>query len=155
MVLFGGQHGIGRHDQLTLRGRSTEFRASRVCTNGASFISTMLWTIDLGARLSLQEQIAACVRRGLRDGELAPGERVPPAQELAEALDVDRNTVLAAYRQLRDAGVLEFRRGRGARIAEVTASRLELDTAAREFVALGRQHGYGTAELVKLIEGIA
>ena len=32
------------------------------------------------------------------------------AQELADALEVDRNTVLAAYRQLRDSGVLEFRR---------------------------------------------
>ena len=30
------------------------------------------------------------------------GEQLPPAAELATALSVDRNTVLAAYRQLRD-----------------------------------------------------
>ncbi|MER6795687.1 GntR family transcriptional regulator [Amycolatopsis mediterranei] len=59
----------------------------------------------------------ACVRRGVASGELALGEQLPPAAELAKALSVDRNTVLAAYRQLREDGVLEFRRGRGARVA--------------------------------------
>lgn len=118
-------------------------------------ISTMLWTIDPTARASLQDQIAACVRRGLRDGRLAPGDRVPPAQELAEALQVDRNTVLAAFRALRDEGVLEFRRGRGARIADTRAvaeGSVELDAAARELVEVGRRHGFGRADLLRLIE---
>ena len=61
--------------------------------------------------------MAACVVRSVHAGELAVGEQLPPATELAAALSVDRNTVLAAYRQLREAGILEFRRGRGARIA--------------------------------------
>lgn len=115
----------------------------------------MLWTIDPRSRSSLTEQIAACVRRGLAEGELAHGERLPPAQELAEAMGVDRNTVLAAYRQLRDAGVLEFRRGRGVRVAESAPARAELDAAAREFVALARRNGYGRAELITLIEELA
>ena len=75
----------------------------------------MLWSIDPASRLPLQEQIAGCVRRAVADDELAVGEQLPPAAELAEALAVDRNTVLAAYRRLREDGVLEFRRGRGAR----------------------------------------
>jgi GntR family transcriptional regulator len=112
----------------------------------------MLWTIDHASRSSLQEQIAGCVRRGVADGQLAVGERLPPAQELADALEVDRNTVLAAYRQLRDSGVLEFRRGRGARIAETAQTRSELDQTARELVELGRQHGYGRADLIRIIE---
>ena len=72
----------------------------------------MLWTVDPASRLPLQEQIAGCVRRAVAEGLLAVGEQLPPASELAEALAVDRNTVLAAYRRLRDDGVLEFRRGR-------------------------------------------
>ena len=68
----------------------------------------MLWTVEHASRTPLQEQIAACVRRGIVDGQLAVGDRLPPAQELADAVGVDRNTVLAAYRQLRDAGVLDF-----------------------------------------------
>ncbi len=78
----------------------------------------MLWTVDHSSRSSLAEQIAASIRRGLAGGELSPGERLPPAHELAEALGVDRNTVLGAYRALRDSGLLEFRRGRGVRVVD-------------------------------------
>jgi GntR family transcriptional regulator len=112
----------------------------------------MLWTIDHSSRSSLQEQIAGCVRRGLVDGELSAGDRLPPAQELADALDVDRNTVLAAYRQLRDGGVLEFRRGRGARIAASAETRSAIDQSARELVDLARRQGYGRADLIRIIE---
>ena len=111
----------------------------------------MLWRIEHASRVTLQEQIAASVRRGLADGDLAVGDRLPPAQELADALDVDRNTVLAAYRSLRDAGVLEFRRGRGVRVAGAPSS-AALDQAARELVQLAGEHGYGRAELIALIE---
>ncbi len=112
----------------------------------------MLWTIEHDDKRPLQEQIAGCVRRGVADGALAIGEQLPPAAELAAALTVDRNTVLAAYRQLRDAGVLEFRRGRGARVAESAQPRAAVDHAARELVALARAQGYRRADLVRLIE---
>ncbi len=51
--------------------------------------------------------------------------------ELAEALSVDRNTVLATYRQLRDEVVLEFRRGPDARIASAKTARSTVTNAAR------------------------
>lgn len=112
----------------------------------------MLWTVDHASRTSLQEQIAGCVRRGVVDGQLAAGDRLPPAQELADAIGVDRNTVLAAYRTLRDDGLLEFRRGRGARVADTGLRRAELDAAGRELVRLARRHGYGRAQLITMIE---
>ncbi|WP_375485856.1 GntR family transcriptional regulator [uncultured Jatrophihabitans sp.] len=112
----------------------------------------MLWTIDHASRIPLQEQIAACIRRAIADAQLSVGDRLPPAQELADAVAVDRNTVLAAYRSLREAGLLEFRRGRGVRVADSPAGRAELDTASRELVRLARRHGYGRAELITMIE---
>jgi DNA-binding transcriptional regulator YhcF (GntR family) len=116
----------------------------------------MLWTVDHSSRSSLQEQIAGCIRRGLAAGELESGGRLPPAQELAEALGVDRNTVLAAYRSLRDAGLLEFRRGRGVRIAdELPAGRPQLESAARDLVELAHQHGLGRAEILRIVEELA
>jgi DNA-binding transcriptional regulator YhcF (GntR family) len=115
----------------------------------------MQWTIDHGSALALTQQIAACVRRGVATGELAPGEQLPPAGELGEGLSVDRNTVLAAYRLLRDEGVLEFRRGRGARVttgAPAVVGPAPVADAARALVTVARAHGLGRAELVRLIE---
>lgn len=112
----------------------------------------MRWTIDHSAPSRLQDQIAACVRRGIADGDLAVGEQLPPAAELAAALDVDRNTVLAAYRNLRDDGVLEFRRGRGARIARAAPATSAVTEAARAFIAAARQHGLTQDDQIRLIK---
>ncbi|MCC6832224.1 MAG: GntR family transcriptional regulator [Thermoleophilia bacterium] len=111
----------------------------------------MRWTVDHRSRERLRDQIAARVRRGAASGELAPGERLPPAAELGEALSVDRNTVLAAYRQLRDEGVLEFRRGRGARLAADGPELASVTEAARALIAAARAQGLGTADLIRLI----
>ena len=113
----------------------------------------MRWTVDHAAKDPLQQQIAGCVRRGAAAGELTVGEQLPPAAELAAALSVDRNTVLAAYRQLRDEGLLEFRRGRGARVVSAGAPQpAAVADAARTLVEVARHHGIGRAELVRLIE---
>jgi DNA-binding transcriptional regulator YhcF (GntR family) len=112
----------------------------------------MRWLIDHSSRESLQLQIAHCVRHGVAAGELAVGEQLPPAVELAAALSVDRNTVLAAYRQLRDEGLLEFRRGRGARVASAVTEPAPVAEAARVLVAVARQHGLGRTDLIRLIE---
>src|SRR3954466_4456480 len=115
----------------------------------------MLWTIEHDSRLPLQEQIAGCLRRALGGGAPAGAEQLPPAAELGEALSVDRNTVLAAYRRLRDDGVLEFRRGRGARVASAARPRASVEQAVRDLVELARSQGYPRAELIKIIEELA
>src|SRR4051812_34404290 len=112
----------------------------------------MIWAIDHTASIPLRDQIITCVRRGITTCQLTVGDQLPPAAELAEALSVDRNTVLAAYRRLRDDGVLEFRRGRGARVADGARPVAAVDQAAREFVDLARAHGYGRRDLIRLIE---
>ena len=61
----------------------------------------------------LHRQVAAEIRRAIAEGEARPGERLPPAVDLAAILGVNRNTVLRALRDLRDEGLLDFRRGRG------------------------------------------
>ena len=123
--------------------------------DSASIISTMLWTIDPVSRLPLQEQIAGCVRRAVADGQLAVGEQLPPAAELAQALAVDRNTVLTAYRKLRDDGVLEFRRGRAARVATQARPRASVEQAMRDVIELARSQGYPRADLIKIVEELA
>jgi len=47
------------------------------------------------------------VRREAHAGRLAPGQALPPVRELADRLEVNRNTVAAAYRKLVAAGIAE------------------------------------------------
>lgn len=49
-------------------------------------------------------------------GHLEPGQHLPPMRELAERLGVNPNTVAAAYRTLRERGVIETAGRRGSRI---------------------------------------
>ena len=112
----------------------------------------MLWKIEASAKTSLQLQLVGCVRRALAEGDLTPGDRLPPAAELAEDLEVDRNTVLAAYRALREEGVLEFRRGRGVRVADGAQRRAGIEESVQRLVELARDNGYSDAELIRMIK---
>lgn len=101
----------------------------------------------------LYEQIAGVVRRGIIEGELTPGARLPAARELADALDVNLHTVLRAYAQLRDDGLIDVRRGRGATVrTDGVAARSTIHDRAAELVAAARREGITRRELVTLIE---
>lgn len=60
--------------------------------------------------------IAASVERAVGAGELEPGQVLPPMRELATQLGVNPNTVAAAYRVLRERGVIETAGRRGSRV---------------------------------------
>ncbi|GDY67271.1 hypothetical protein SAV14893_066640 [Streptomyces avermitilis] len=61
-------------------------------------------------------EIAASVERAVGSGELEPGQLLPPMRELALDLGVNPNTVAAAYRTLRERGVIETSGRRGSRV---------------------------------------
>ncbi|MFE0425689.1 GntR family transcriptional regulator, partial [Streptomyces sp. NPDC058953] len=61
-------------------------------------------------------EIAASVERGVGSGALAPGQPLPPMRELAVELGVNPNTVAAAYRTLRERGIIETAGRRGSRV---------------------------------------
>ncbi|MFI6650284.1 aminotransferase class I/II-fold pyridoxal phosphate-dependent enzyme [Streptomyces sp. NPDC050529] len=67
-------------------------------------------------------EIAASVERAVGSGELAPGQVLPPMRELANQLEVNPNTVAAAYRTLRERGVIETAGRRGSRVRPRPAS---------------------------------
>ena len=110
--------------------------------------------IDRQEPTELFEQVAAEIRRAIADGEAKPGERLPPARDLAAVLGVNTNTVLRSLRLLRDEGLLEFRRGRGVTVAG-TPEKGAVIARARELVTFARQQGYRRDELIELIEEIA
>ncbi|MBQ3358505.1 MAG: aminotransferase class I/II-fold pyridoxal phosphate-dependent enzyme [Microbacterium sp.] len=74
--------------------------------------------------------------RALRDrGSLRSGDALPPVRELAATLGVNRNTAVAAYRQLAQAGLVVSRGRAGTTIAGVEAVAQEgyaADTVLRD-----------------------
>lgn len=63
--------------------------------------------------MSLQGQIREMLVAAILDGRLAPGAPVPSSREMAEQLEVARNTVVLAYQQLSDEGYLVSRQRSG------------------------------------------
>ncbi|QOV41156.1 aminotransferase class I/II-fold pyridoxal phosphate-dependent enzyme [Streptomyces ferrugineus] len=80
-------------------------------------------------------EIAASVERAVGSGELAPGQLLPPMRELATDLGVNPNTVAAAYRILRERGVIETAGRRGSRVRSRPA------TTGREYVRVDVPEG--------------
>jgi GntR family transcriptional regulator len=109
--------------------------------------------VDRRDPTDLYEQVAAEIRRAIADGEAKPGDRLPPAKDLAAVLGVNTNTVLRSLRLLRDEELLEFRRGRGISVAG-TPERGAVVQRAKELVEFARGQGYRTDELIQIIEQI-
>lgn len=110
----------------------------------------MLIRLDDTDRRPLHEQVASGLRRAIAEGQA--GDHLPPAGDLAAALDVNTNTVLRALRALRDEGLLEFRRGRGIRIASQGETRGRFVEQLRALLRDAEHCGYGRADVVKMIE---
>jgi GntR family transcriptional regulator len=117
--------------------------------------STMLEVkVDRADPALLHDQVAADIRRAIAAGEALPGERLPPARDLAAVLGVNTNTVLRALRLLREEGLLEFRRGRAIHVAGNATPRSAVLAKARELLQLARQEGYRKSDLLKLLQDL-
>lgn len=109
--------------------------------------------VDREEPTALHEQVAAEIRRAIAEGEAHPGERLPPARDLAAVLGVNANTVFRALRMLRDEGLLEFRRGHGVTVAG-SPERGAVLARARELVTFARQQGFRREELLQMITNL-
>ncbi|HEY8980731.1 MAG TPA: GntR family transcriptional regulator [Streptomyces sp.] len=114
----------------------------------------MLLKLDVTDSRPLHEQVAGSIRRAIAEGECEPGDRLPTAREISEALGVNVNTVLRGLRGLRDDGVLEFRRGRGVTVAAGADQRAAVLGRVRELVADAARLGYGRDDLIEMIRGV-
>src|SRR5215510_8868551 len=67
-------------------------------------------TLDTTADLPMFLRIARAIPNEVRRQRLRPGEQLPGSRTLAKALQVHRNTVVAAYNELLKEGWIETRR---------------------------------------------
>ena len=110
--------------------------------------------VDRNDTMALHDQVAAEIRRDIANGDVQPGQRLPPAHDMAAVLGVHSNTVLRALRILRDEGVLEFRRGRGVTVSG-EPERGIIWAQAQELLAQARRFGLQRDDVVSIIESLS
>ncbi|MFF2808796.1 GntR family transcriptional regulator [Streptomyces sp. NPDC058000] len=112
----------------------------------------MLFRVDPGSSVPLGDQIAASVRGAIADGSVRAGERLPAARALAASLGVNVHTVLRGYQRLKEEGLIELRRGRGAVVTGAAApARARVGEAAERLIAEARHLGLTDEEIVRVV----
>lgn len=108
--------------------------------------------IDPHAARPLFDQLRTQIIAGVRDGELAPGTRLPTVRELAGQINLAVNTVARAYRELEAAGILETRGRFGTYVARADPADAAMATAANTFVSAAKALGMGKADALRYVE---
>ena len=124
--------------------------------------TSMLLRIDLKSSVPVYRQIVDRLRILLVNGELRPGEQLPPVRRLATDLGIHFNTVAEAYRTLAEEGWLEIGRRSGARVIPREAPRtLDRETPGRfhrrlrELAAEMQACGFSRIRIVQELRRVA
>jgi len=117
--------------------------------------------IDLKSSVPVYRQMVDGLRVLLVNGELKPGDPLPPVRRLATDLGVHFNTVAEAYRTLASEGWLEIARRSGAKVVSRKAPRRAQADAAegfdrvRSLVAEMQAGGFSRDSIVRELRRLA
>jgi len=97
--------------------------------------------IDRDAEVPIGVQLAWDLRTRIRDGRFKPGQRLPGLRDMAEATQINVNTVRSVYQRLEQEGLIDSQQGSGTFVAPTpqppsAAATIAAD-AAREAKATG------------------
>ena len=127
-------------------------QVSLTCLHSSTYNRTMLLRVDLASSQPLHDQLAGQLRKAIAAGDPAPGDKLPPARDLAESLGVNVHTLLRAFKTLRDEGLLEVRRGRGTIVTDVAPQRVNFVHLAKTLVEEARRAGLADDKIRQLVE---
>jgi DNA-binding transcriptional regulator YhcF (GntR family) len=110
-----------------------------------------IW-LSKNSEVPVREQLATQITLGIISRDLKPNQKLPSTRELSHRLQIHPNTVSAAYRDLAERGWVEFRKGSGVYVRELSAdtqldSTLELDKLISNLFQTARAKGYTMREI--------
>ena len=117
----------------------------------------IVFRLDTRSKVATYMQLVQQVRQSLRTGLIEPGDQLPKVREVAEALAINPNTVLKAYRELELEGLVEGRPGVGTFVVRSLAGpSLGSQGALREELVVwlrrARLAGLDQEDVVALVE---
>ena len=113
--------------------------------NGMTDSNTSIFkTIDPEHRGTTLDEVVTQLREMIHQGELRPGDRLPPERDLAKMLGVSRPTLRAGIRSLAAVGVLQSRQGAGTFVVQADGAPA-LDSSPLRLLA--SLHGFTSAEM--------
>jgi GntR family transcriptional regulator len=115
----------------------------------------VLFRIDPASDAPLFEQLAASVRIDAAAGRLQPGDRLPSAREVAASLGINLHTVLHAYQDLREEGLVDMRRGRGAVVTDAAEPLASLHSEILALARSARRLGLSPDAIASLVKEAA
>lgn len=111
----------------------------------------MLLRVDPRRSTPLFTQLADAVRTEIVADRARPGDRLPSARDVAASLDVNLHTVLHAYQVLRDEGLVQMHRGRGAVVTPAADRLAALHDDILALVARAREAGLSRDALAAVV----
>lgn len=78
----------------------------------------MDFRVNKSSEFPIYQQLKEQIKYFLLSGLLQPGTRVPPPKDLSLYLQINRNTVIAAYKELEKEGMLVTRHGQGTYVSD-------------------------------------
>jgi DNA-binding transcriptional regulator YhcF (GntR family) len=108
-----------------------------------------IW-LSKNSEISIHEQLVAQISLGIASYDLQTGAKLPSTREIARRFQVHPNTVNAAYKELADEGLVEFRKGSGVFVrgtGNTKADPNSLDQIIARFLHETRRSGFDLPEV--------
>lgn len=109
----------------------------------------MKLAINRKSPIGIKDQIKRQIRILVEKGELVPGQALPSAKDMAGILNVNRNTVSLAYKEMASEGLLRIVVGSGTFVNEgkVISNTKELDKIFEKALKKAKDLGFGSEQL--------
>ena len=98
--------------------------ASTVASDHTGGSTTMELRLDRHSKMPLYLQLVSQLRAQIASGRLGPQYQLPPERELAEALGVNRSTIVQVYQRLRQEGLTVSHVGKGTFVDNVDGGQI-------------------------------
>lgn len=105
----------------------------------------------------IYQQLKEQIKFFLLSGELKPDSRVPTPKDLAAFLNINKNTVVAAYKELEKEGMLMTKQGKGTFVATVSPDltahdkKQDLFALVRQTIERTKEFGFSEEDLFTVV----